>query len=147
MKKIITVLLFTFCLSGISIAGENKNGFSVLDIFSLQQDKPGYVQWLYKEVLVTKAFTYNKQKFDALYTPGEKLIGFCRTGNTEILCTEMLLSLQRRYKGCTISKSVIFVENDGNIHHYAGIRYKNKYIIVAISDHCKTKVVRRISMF
>lgn len=146
MKKIITVLFFTFCLAGISHAGNNKRDFSVLDIFSLQQNKPGYVQWLYKEVLIARAFTYNKQKFDALYTPGEKLMGFCRTGNTEILCNEMLQSVQQRYKGCTISKSIIFVENDGTLHHYAGIRYKNKYIIVTISDHCKIKVVKKISM-
>jgi len=87
---------------------------------------------------------FNGHKISVYYIVGYSLVGLSYRLNENDLPEDILKSIKKRYTGCVITYTLIFMDSDGRITYYAIVKNSKRYTAMKISSGYRLLVMKKI---
>jgi len=146
MKKIILITAFLVALFTNSYAGEKNSDAAALNILKVLMNSSGDVVWSKRSDYYKRTLMFNGHEISAYFIAEYNVIGLSYKVNVNDLPTGIANCLNKRFSESQISDVIIFMDNDGSIKYYAGVKKGKKYIAVKISSSRKLCVMKKLPM-
>jgi len=146
MKKIIIAIAFTVGSVATSFAEKSSTDSAAMNIFKVLINSAGNTAWQKKVHYTERSFLYKGQEISAYYKSGRLMGLSCMLVDANDLPKEILNEIRKKYQRYEVAHVLIFMDNSGHSSYYAGLRNKNIYTALKISETCKLHVIKRLHL-
>ncbi len=144
MKKIILTLTFIAALIAITYAEGINTDVAALNIFKVLINNYGKAEMGTERRFNKSSVMFNGHKISVYYIVGYSLVGLSYRLNENDLPEDILKSIKKRYTGCVITYTLIFMDSDSRITYYAIVKNSKRYTAMKISSGYRLLVMKKI---
>jgi hypothetical protein len=145
MKKILLLIVCLATLKMISYAETDKTDLAALNILKVSA-KSGWAEWTKKNDYYKKCLMFNGHQITVYFIAECSLQGLSYRMNVNDLPANIVDHIKKRYPNYIIADALLFIDNNGNIKYYAGIRNRKRYTALRISPACNMCVMKNIAL-
>ncbi len=146
MKKIFLIISITVLSVGGANADQNNKVLPIPDIFKVVLTASGNAEWINKESYIKRIFRFNGKEISGYYIGEDRLKGISYKLSPEDLPDEILNCIKKSYSDFKIKDAIVFIDAEGNINYYAGVRNSKKYLALKISSTLRINVMKKITV-
>jgi hypothetical protein len=144
MKKIIIAAALMISVMTTSFAEKSSVDAEALNIFKILMSNTGNASWQKKNSYIEKSFLYKGHEISAYYKSGSIVGLSCRLIDANDLPKEIVNEIKRKYAHREIADALIFMDSNGNAYYYAGLKSKNTYTAIRISEAYRCRIVKKM---
>jgi hypothetical protein len=145
MKKLLTLLVCFAALRAVSYAETDKTDIAALNILKVSA-KSGCAEWTKKNDYYKKCLMFNGHQITVYFIAECSLQGLSYRMNVNDLPADIVDRIKNRYPNYIIADALLFIDSNGNIKYYAGIKSKKRYTALRISPACNMCVIKSIPL-
>jgi len=144
MKKIILTITFIAALIAVTYAEGINTDVAALNIFKVLINNYGKTELVQKGDYNKRSVKFNGHKISVYYIAEYSLVGLSYRLNENDLPEDILKSIKKRYTGCVITYTLIFMDSDSRITYYAIVKNSKRYTAMKISSGYRLLVMKKI---